>query len=142
MGKANNNNNNNRDTRSASPPKQLNNAIVINPPSPRNRGKELGGGGGRLNESATPSGADVLRIKLRWSDSVFRLSLPGPVTWDRMLDVLKTTPGVTSPFIVMYEDEDKDMVQLFTTENIFEAMHLQKVALGSSSTLNLFAKPK
>lgn len=62
-----------------------------------------------------------------------------------------------------YEDEDKDMVQVFTTENIFEAMHLQKVVagqktlssfllvifvnemvclIGSNSTLNLFAKPK
>jgi len=75
--------------------------------SPSNKRSRLVENGGRNKEDEnlannhSQGDKDILRIKLRWSDSVFRLSLQGPITWDRMLDVLKTTPGVTSPFIVM-----------------------------------------
>lgn len=91
-------------------------------------------------ENSASSSREILRMKLRYNDSVFRLSLQAPITWERMVDVLKATPDLKAPFSIMYEDEDKDMIRVISTENIHEAMELQKVVAGSNTTLNLFAR--
>lgn len=90
------------------------------------------------NEGGDP--ATAVRLKLFVGKSIFRTTL-GVATIEQLQHVLCCVLPPHKNFLVRYEDEDEDLITLSSTQDILEAMAIQRVSAGTQDILKLVVTP-